>query len=109
MALLYPSAAAAAMSTVSCLIYPRPPLTLQPPPTPDFPMTRRALLTCWAVAALSAGGCQRDPADYRIAVIPKGMTHEFWQSNHRGAVRAADDLLASEGLRGEVLWDGPFG
>ncbi|HEY1381008.1 MAG TPA: substrate-binding domain-containing protein [Gemmataceae bacterium] len=71
-------------------------------------MTRRLLLTCWAVAAVAAGGCQRPAADYRIAVIPKGMTHEFWQSIHRGAVRAADDLRATDDLNVEVIWDGPL-
>lgn len=43
---------------------------------------------------------------YRIAVIPKGLTHEHWQSVHRGAQRAADDLK-EKGLAVEVIWDGP--
>lgn len=37
----------------------------------------------------------------RIAVIPKGTTHEFWKSIHAGAVRAARELGV------EVIWKGP--
>ena len=60
-----------------------------------------------AVAAVLAAGC--GPATnykYRIAVVPKGLTHQFWQSIHRGADRAAADL-AKEGTAVEILWDGP--
>jgi ribose transport system substrate-binding protein len=53
------------------------------------------------------GGCQERPAGLRIVVIPKGMTHEFWQSIHRGAQRAADDL-ALEGTQVEAIFDGPL-
>jgi len=37
----------------------------------------------------------------RIAVIPKGMTHEFWKSIHAGALQAARELGV------EILWKGP--
>jgi ribose transport system substrate-binding protein len=43
----------------------------------------------------------------RIVVIPKGLTHEFWQSIVRGARRAARDL-AAKGIRTEIIWDGPL-
>src|SRR5437588_9893352 len=56
----------------------------------------------------AVAGCERPRADYRIAVIPKGMTHEFWQSIHRGAVRAAEDLRSGDGPNVEVIWDGPL-
>lgn len=36
-----------------------------------------------------------------IAVIPKGMTHEFWKSIHAGARQAADEFGV------DVLWKGP--
>ncbi len=39
---------------------------------------------------------------YRIAVIPKGTTHEFWKSVHYGAMQAAKELGNVE-----VLWKGP--
>jgi ribose transport system substrate-binding protein len=71
-------------------------------------MWRRSVLICWAVAALAAGGCQQSPADYRVVVIPKGLTHEFWQSIHRGAQRAATDLDRDLHLHIEVIWDGPL-
>jgi len=37
----------------------------------------------------------------RIAVIPKGTTHEFWKSVHAGAEEAAEKLGV------EILWKGP--
>ncbi len=40
---------------------------------------------------------------YRIAVIPKGTTHEYWKSVHAGAVQAAKE----EGNI-EILWKGPL-
>lgn len=40
---------------------------------------------------------------YRIAVIPKGTTHEFWKSVHAGAAQAA-----KEAGNVEILWKGPL-
>ena len=40
---------------------------------------------------------------YRIAVIPKGTTHEFWKSVHAGAAQAAN-----EAGNVEILWKGPL-
>jgi len=40
---------------------------------------------------------------YRIAVIPKGTTHEFWKSVHAGAAKAAQ-----EAGNVELLWKGPL-
>jgi ribose transport system substrate-binding protein len=72
-------------------------------------MGRWGLLGFWIalglVAGCSGGGGAR--AKYRVAVIPKGMSHEFWQSIKRGAERAAADLEA-KGLRVQVQWDGPL-
>ncbi|HET6424577.1 MAG TPA: substrate-binding domain-containing protein [Planctomycetaceae bacterium] len=39
---------------------------------------------------------------YRIAVIPKGTTHEFWKSVHFGAEKAAKELGNVQ-----ILWKGP--
>jgi ribose transport system substrate-binding protein len=60
-----------------------------------------AILT--AVAACS-GGSQQAPAggSLSIAMIPKGTTHNFWQSIHAGANRAAKELGV------EVIWRGPL-
>jgi ribose transport system substrate-binding protein len=74
-------------------------------------MRRRALLAWTAAVSLALCGCgnsgeSRPNYKYRIAVIPKGLSHEFWQSIHRGADRAAADLAAG-GIPVDILWDGP--
>ena len=40
---------------------------------------------------------------FRIAVIPKGTTHEYWKSVHAGAAQAA-----KEAGNVEILWKGPL-
>lgn len=37
----------------------------------------------------------------RIAVVPKGTTHQFWQTVHAGALAAGREVNA------EILWNGP--
>jgi ABC-type sugar transport system substrate-binding protein len=49
------------------------------------------------------GGEQPGEMKYRIAVIPKGTTHEFWKSVHAGAARAA-----KEAGNVEIFWKGPL-
>lgn len=39
----------------------------------------------------------------RLAVVPKGTTHEFWKSVHAGAVKAARELGDVE-----IIWKGPL-
>jgi len=39
---------------------------------------------------------------WRVIVIPKGTTHEFWKSLHAGALKAASELGNVE-----VVWQGP--
>jgi ribose transport system substrate-binding protein len=50
--------------------------------------------------------CQREqPIEatvLKIAVIPKGTTHEFWKSIHAGAVKAQGELKSVQ-----VIWKGP--
>jgi ribose transport system substrate-binding protein len=71
------------------------------------PALYACLSTLAGLAAFALAGCgPKVSYKYRVAVIPKGLTHEFWQSIHRGADRAAEDLKA-QGLAVEVLWDGP--
>jgi len=62
-----------------------------------------------AFAFVTLAGCGKKPADsgYTIAVIPKGTTHEYWQSVHAGAVKAGQELVA-KGVAVEVIWKGPF-
>ncbi|HEV3204602.1 MAG TPA: substrate-binding domain-containing protein [Gemmataceae bacterium] len=68
----------------------------------------RSGLGCLVIGLLgifSLQGCkpsQGTPAKYRIAVIPKGTSHDFWKYIHAGAKHA-------ERERGntKILWDGP--
>jgi ribose transport system substrate-binding protein len=39
---------------------------------------------------------------WRVIVIPKGTTHEFWKSLHAGTLKAADELGNVD-----VIWQGP--
>ncbi len=48
-------------------------------------------------------GEQPGNVKYRIAVIPKGTTHEFWKSVHAGAAQAA-----KEAGNVEIFWKGPL-
>jgi ribose transport system substrate-binding protein len=61
-------------------------------------------------AALAIAACAKRSAEnpgatsartLRIAVIPKGTTHEFWKSIHAGAVRAGRELGV------DIIWKGP--
>lgn len=42
------------------------------------------------------------PKKYRLAVIPKGTTHDHWKAVRAGAIQAASELGDTE-----ILWDGP--
>ena len=69
----------------------------------------------WAfcACALLSAGCKKKtdttaaagqdkPAKVRVAVIPKGTTHEFWTAVHAGAEKAAREVNV------EVIWKGPL-
>jgi ribose transport system substrate-binding protein len=56
----------------------------------------------------SLAGCAKTENTMEIVVIPKGLTHEHWQSVHRGALRAAADLWAEKRLAVRIIWDGPL-
>jgi len=71
----------------------------------------RLLLGLLCVSALLGTGCKKKvdvsgapekPAAVRIAVIPKGTTHEFWKAVHAGAVKAAREASV------DVVWKGPL-
>lgn len=70
---------------------------------------RRRLLVLGLLGTL-AGACSKsreapaanEPKKLRIAVIPKGTTHEFWKSVHAGAVKASRELDV------EIVWKGPL-
>jgi ribose transport system substrate-binding protein len=64
----------------------------------------REALTYLLAAVLAVGpGCrnQATSARYRIVVIPKGTTHDFWQAIKAGAEKAGKE-------RGvDIIWEGP--
>jgi ribose transport system substrate-binding protein len=63
------------------------------------------LLVLAGMASLSVD-CKRDSGGaagrLRIAVVPKGTTHEFWKSVHAGAVKASRELDV------DIVWKGPM-
>jgi ribose transport system substrate-binding protein len=73
---------------------------------------RRRLLTLALVTGFVALACAKresapggelsKSARLRVAVIPKGTTHEFWKSVHAGAVKAARELDV------DLVWKGPL-
>ncbi|MBI2680237.1 MAG: substrate-binding domain-containing protein [Candidatus Solibacter usitatus] len=68
-------------------------------------MSKRTRIAClWLGVLLLAisGGCNRQTKK-RIAVIPKGQAHIFWQSVHAGAVAASREFNV------EIIWNGPAG
>ena len=52
--------------------------------------------------AASGAGSAGASGKLKIAVIPKGTTHEFWKSVHAGAVKASRELGV------EIVWKGPL-
>ena len=62
------------------------------------------LLACPKEAPKSdgEGGAAAPGARLKIAVIPKGTTHEFWKSVHAGAVKAAKEADV------DIVWKGPL-
>lgn len=75
-------------------------------------MQYRVMIPLAIAAAALVAGCGRQPtatqessaegARVRLAVIPKGTTHEFWKAVHAGAADAAKE----EGA--EIIWKGPL-
>jgi ribose transport system substrate-binding protein len=60
-----------------------------------------------AVCAVASCCLALRAADYTLAVIPKGTTHEFWKSVNAGAFKAREELR-ERGLKVEVIWKGPL-
>jgi ribose transport system substrate-binding protein len=70
-----------------------------------FTPMQKCLLTCVLAAILAAAASAAEA--YKIAVIPKGTTHEFWKSINAGAVKAQRELQA-EGVNVQIIWKGPL-
>ena len=65
-------------------------------------LSRRAVLLLAPLCLLfSCGESGTSPGTVRIAVIPKGTQHVFWNAIHAGAEQAAKELGV------EILWKGP--
>ena len=71
-------------------------------------MRRLALILVCVAGVILVSSCRKggseggeDAKKVRIAVIPKGTTHIFWQSVHAGAQKAADEFGV------EIEWIGP--
>ena len=60
------------------------------------------LVGCTSSSDNQAGSSGGDTKPLRIAVIPKGTSHEFWKSVHYGAQKAADEVGNVE-----IIWRGP--
>lgn len=70
----------------------------------------KTMLQCLGVLLFLLQGAPPLPAaekTYRIAVIPKGATHEFWKAMHAGAMKAQREL-AEKGIKVEIIWKGPL-
>jgi ribose transport system substrate-binding protein len=74
--------------------------------------------TCATIAlgvllAAGAAGCRGGSGEapgkegFRIAVVPKGATHEHWKRVHIGAEKAAAEFRAT-GVPVEVIWKAPI-
>ncbi len=70
---------------------------------------RRFVLRLVSLGAALIVGCRdksngsgATPGRKRIAVIPKGTTHEFWKSVHAGAVKASREHDV------DIVWKGPL-
>ena len=74
-------------------------------------MMRKIILIVATLAILGAVSCNRSGSKngktLKIAVIPKGTSHEFWKSIHAGSIKAAREF-SSQGTEVEVIWKGPL-
>jgi ribose transport system substrate-binding protein len=66
----------------------------------------KKLLLAFVITALGASFSSAAEA-YKIAVIPKGTTHEFWKSINAGAKKAEQELKA-QGVNVQIIWKGPL-
>lgn len=64
-------------------------------------MLKRLIAIIGCVTVLWSSWVQAEVKGKKIAVIPKGTTHEFWKSIHAGAIKAGSELGV------EIVWKGP--
>jgi len=78
--------------------------------TSKLPVIVVAALVICGCGGSGAGGRGARPGagrQLRIAVIPKGTTHEFWKSIHAGAIQASRELT-DQGTPVDIIWKGPL-
>jgi ribose transport system substrate-binding protein len=70
---------------------------------------RRDTLRALGLLLAAPSACKREqergaaaPGRLRVAVVPKGTTHEFWKAVHAGAAKAGKELGV------EIVWKGPL-
>lgn len=61
----------------------------------------------FALLALALAPLATAAEVYKIAVIPKGTTHEFWKSINAGAIKAQQEF-AAQGITVNIIWKGPL-
>lgn len=67
----------------------------------------KKLLLALTLAGFGASLANAAETVYKIAVIPKGTTHEFWKSINAGA-RKAEQELKAQGINVQIIWKGPL-
>jgi ribose transport system substrate-binding protein len=67
------------------------------------------LAACLALVAMACGSKSTPggPKEIRIAMVPKGSTHEHWKRVHLGAEKAAEEYRKA-GVPVTVLWKSPI-
>lgn len=69
-------------------------------------MQRRRAFVMSVLSMMALAACKKEggaaSARARIAVIPKGTTHEFWKAVHAGAVKASQEAQV------DIVWKGPL-
>ena len=69
--------------------------------------TRRWLWLILVSCILALPVMRAVEANYTIAVIPMGTTHEYWKLIHEGALNAQAELKA-QGVNVDIIWKGPL-
>jgi len=73
--------------------------------TPEGNASTGASPAASAEASASAGAGASPGAELKIAVIPKGTSHEYWKSVHAGAIKASQEM-ETKGTKVDILWKG---
>ena len=70
----------------------------------------RSWLLSLLLSSLLLAGCSKSTPElesYTVMVVPKGQTHDFWQSVRSGVEAYSDDIAAA-GIGLQIYWEGPL-